>query len=129
MTLIRRLGLGVVVLGLSFAVGAQQPDRLASTEEKLTYLLSSWRGKSLDELREVWGREKEVEQRNGNRVLVYEDRVKVRVNPFGFSVSPGAAGTVRCAVRFEIDAENKVVRAARRGGAPDCWDAYKRNEP
>lgn len=129
MTLIRRLGLGVVVLGLSFGAGAQKPDRLASTEEKITYLLSSWRGKSLESVREVWGREKGVEQHNGNRVLVYEDRVKVRVNPFGFSVAPGAAGTVRCAVRFEIDVENNVVRAARRGGAADCWDAYKRNEP
>jgi hypothetical protein len=129
MRMIRRFGLGVVVLGMSFSVGAEKPDRLASTEEKLTYLLSSWRGKSLDDVHKVWGREKDVEQRNGNRVLVYEHRVKVRVNPFGFSVAPGAAGAVQCAVRFEIDADDKVIRAARRGGAPECWDAYKRNEP
>ncbi len=62
-------------------------------------------------------------------MLVYQDRVKVRASPFGISVSPGSAGTSRCAVRFAIDADNKVLRASRRGDAPECWDAFKRNEP
>lgn len=129
MTLVPRLGIALLLLGFALTADAQSSRERLSTEERLDALLASWKDKKLDELLEVWGEEKNVEYRNGNRVYVYEDRVKARISPFGISVSPGA-GTLRCAVRFEIaGSDSIVVRATRRGNAPDCWDAYKRNTP
>jgi hypothetical protein len=115
---------------LAFAPNAladDEPGPLASPNEKLDYLLSRWRGKTLEQLHAVWGREKEVTLRRPNRVYVFERRVKVRGGAFGVTVFSG--GGLRCRARFEVDDANEIVRTSREGGGQECWGALRRYEP
>src|SRR5688572_3932805 len=77
-----------------FALGgfAQEPSPLASSSEKLDYLLSTWRGQPVARVREVFGREDSTEMRGTNAVLVYEKRVKLRGAVGGFTVHPNGGG-------------------------------------
>lgn len=119
--------LALAAAALAGAAFADEPGPFASADEKLDYLISSWRGQSLEALRAVWGREEELTQRGRNRVFVFERRVKVRANPFGVSVFGG--GGLRCAARFEVNDADQVVRATRQGGGQECWNALKRYAP
>jgi hypothetical protein len=113
----------------AFAPGAfadEAPGPLASPNEKLDYLLSRWRGKTLDELHDVWGREKALTLRRPNRVYVFERRVKVRGGAFGVTVFSG--GGLTCRARFEVDDADEIVRASREGGGQECWGALRRYE-
>ena len=107
--------------------GAQEPGPLAAPAEKLDYLLSRWRGQSVEHVREVFGREDDTEMRGSNPVLVYEKRIKVRATLGGFAVHPN--GGLRCVVRFLISDSEEVVRVARQGGGAECWNAWRRYEP
>jgi hypothetical protein len=95
--------------------------------EKLDAMLSSWRGHTLEELQDVWGREESIERRGGNKVYVYERRVKVRANVFGVTVHGN--GGLRCVARFEVDEQSKIVRTSRQGGGQDCWSALRKLDP
>lgn len=127
----RRLGLGLSALiyfGLVTGLSAQQPKPLASPQEKIDYLFASWQGKSLDRLHEVWGHEKSVDLRRGNRVLVFERHVKVRAAGFGVAVFGGAG--LQCVGQFEVDDKNQIVRTWwQGGGVQECWGAFRRYEP
>jgi hypothetical protein len=116
------LAIGGFVLGAS----AQQPGPLASSSEKLDYLLSTWRGQPVARVREVFGREDSTEMRGTNAVLVYEKRVKLRGAVGGFTVHPN--GGALCIVRFLISDTEQVSRVARQGG-DECWDAWRNNKP
>jgi hypothetical protein len=110
------------------AVHAQQPGPLASPQAKLDNLFSTWQGKSLDRLHEVWGREKSVDLRRGNRVFVFERHVKVRAKGFGVAVFGGEG--LSCVAQFEVDEKNQIVRTWwQGGGAQECWGALRRYEP
>lgn len=127
----RRLGLGIsTILGFGLPAGlpAQQPGPLASPHDKLDHLFSTWQGKSLDRLHEVWGREQSVDLRRGNRVFVFERRVKVRAGALGVQVFGN--GGLRCVAQFEVDDKNQIVRTYwQGGGAQECWGALRRYEP
>jgi hypothetical protein len=130
MTRLLRAVLGVCLLGLwlgDLPAQAQEPGPMAAPNEKLDYLLSSWRGKSLEDLRGVWGREEEIQLRRGNRVFVFERRVKVRAGLFGVSVY--ANGGLRCVAQFEVNDADEIVRTSRQGGGQECWNALRRYEP
>jgi len=121
------LGLALAtVLVATAAFAADEPGPFASPDEKLDYLLASWRGETLEALQKAWGRETELGQRGRNRVFVFERRVKVRASPFGVSVFAGDG--MRCVARFEVNDDDKVVRASRQGGGQECWNALKRYE-
>ncbi len=127
----RQLGLSLSALiyfGLVAGLSAQQPKALSSPQEKLDHLFSSWQGKSLDRLHEVWGREKSVDLRRGNRVLVFERHVKVRAAGLGVAVFGGAG--LQCVGQFEVDDKNQIVRTWwQGGGVRECWGALRRYEP
>jgi hypothetical protein len=125
----RRLGLSVLIyFGLLGPLSAQQPGPLASPNEKLDHLFGTWQGKSLDRLHEVWGHEKSVDLRRGNRVFVFERRVKVRAAGFGVAVFGGNG--LQCVGQFEVDDKNQIVRTWwQGGGAQECWGALRRYEP
>ena len=57
---------------LAYDVAAQAPGPLATSTEKLDYLLSTWRGQPVERVRKVFGREDATEMRGTNPVLVYE---------------------------------------------------------
>jgi hypothetical protein len=120
--------LSAMLACLAPLAAAQDPGPLATPTEKLDYLLTSWRGKALEDLLGVWGREESIERRGANQVYVFERRVKVRAGVFGVAVYGN--GGLRCVARFEIDADSKrVVRTTRQGGGQECWNAFRRNEP
>lgn len=120
----------VVLLALfaSAAASADEPGPLAPPDDKLDYLLSTWRGKSLDSLRGVWGKEAEIRRRGDNAVHVFERRVKVRASILG-NISIYNGPGLECVALFEVNPENEIVRVTRRGGGRDCWNAFRRNEP
>ncbi len=128
---LRQLGLSFSVLiyvGLAGGLSAQQPGPLASPNEKLDHLFGTWQGKSLDRLHEVWGREKSVDLRRGNRVFVFERHVKVRAKGLGVAVFGGAG--LQCVGQFEVDDKDQIVRTWwQGGGAQECWGALRRYEP
>jgi hypothetical protein len=111
----------------SGVAAAQEPGPLATPTDRLDHLLATWRGQPAAHLREVWGREQEAQMRGENLVLVYEKRVKVRPGLGGVTIHPN--GGLRCVVRFEIDAVDKVARVARQGGGQECWSQWRRYEP
>jgi hypothetical protein len=122
------LGLAVAVSIVGSAqVAAQEPGPLASPTEKLDYLLSTWRGQTVERLREVWGREDEKQMRGTQPVLVYEKRVKVSAGLGGITVRPN--GGLRCVVRFLIGESEEILRVARQGGGAECWNAWRQYEP
>jgi hypothetical protein len=125
----RRLGLSVLIyFSLLGGLPAQQPGPLASANEKLDHLFESWQGKSLDRLHAVWGREKSVDLRRGNRVFIFERHVKVRAAGFGVAIFSGSG--LQCVGQFEVDEKNEIVRTWwRGGGAQECWGALRRYEP
>jgi hypothetical protein len=125
----RLLGLAVCGVGLAATkLAAQAPGPLATPTDRLDYLLSTWKGQPVARVREVFGREDEIEMRGTNPVLVYEKRVKVRPAGLGgFTVRPG--GGLVCAVRFLIGDDEKVARVARQGGGQECWNEWRRYEP
>ena len=125
----RHLGLSVLIyFALLGALSAQQPKPLSSPNEKLDHLFTTWQGKSLDRLHEVWGREKSVDLRRGNRVFVFERHVKVRAAGFGVAVFGGSG--LSCVGQFEVDEKNLIVRTWwQGGGAQECWGALRRYEP
>ena len=127
----RQLGLSLSALiyfGLPGGLSAQQPGPLASPNAKLDHLFGSWQGKSLDRLHEVWGREKSVDLRRGNRVFVFERHVKVRAAGLGVAVFGGAG--LPCVGQFEVDDKNQIVRTWwQGGGAQECWGALRKYEP
>ena len=127
----RRLGLLIPAFVLFAAVrglSAQQPGPLSSPNAKLDHLFTTWVGKSVDRLHEVWGREKSVDLRRGNRVLVFERHVKVRAAGLGVSVFGGNG--LACVAQFEVDDKNQIVRTWwQGGGAQECWGALRRYEP
>lgn len=120
----------LLAIALSMAAGivfADAPGPLAPADDKLDYMLSSWEGRTRDELQQVWGRELEVQRRGGNKVHVFERTVKVRASVFsGISIYNGG---LKCMAYFEVDDEGVIVRTARRGGGKECWNAFRRNEP
>jgi hypothetical protein len=125
---LRHLGLAVAVSIVGGAqVAAQEPGPLASPTEKLDYLLSTWRGQTVERLREVWGREDETEMRGTQPVLVYEKRVRVSAGLGGITVRPN--GGLRCVVRFLIGESEEILRVARQGGGAECWNAWRQYEP
>jgi hypothetical protein len=100
----------------------------ASPQEKLDQLFASWQGKSLDRLHEVWGREKSVDLRRGNRVFAFERHVKVRAAGLGVAVFGGNG--LQCLGQFEVDDKNQIVRTWwQGGGVQECWGAFRRYEP
>ncbi len=112
----------------SFApLEAEEPGPLATPTEKLDYLLSRWRGQPVAHVRDVFGREDDIEMRGSNPVLVYEKRVKVRATLGGIAVHPN--GGLRCVVRFLISDTEEVSRVARQGGGAECWNAWRQYEP
>lgn len=122
----RQRGLSLPVLicfGLAVGHSAQ-----AGPQEKLDDLFTSWQGKSLDRLHEVWGREKSVDLRHGNRVYVFERHVKVRAAGLGVAVFGGNG--LQCLAQFEVDDKNQIVRTWwQGGGVQECWGALRRYEP
>jgi hypothetical protein len=127
----RRVGLSIYALffiGFVFGVPAQQPGPLSSPQAKLDHLLATWQGKSLARLQEVWGREKSVDLRRGNRVYVFERHVKVRAAGLGVAVFGGNG--LSCVAQFEIDDKDQIVRSWwQGGGVQECWGAFRRYEP
>lgn len=109
-------------------VADDEPGALASPTDKLNYMLSTWKGKTLEQLQDVWGGEEMVERRGGNRVYVFERRVKLRAGVLGVTVF-GEQGGLRCVAKFEVDAEDKIVRVTRQGGGQDCWNALRKYDP
>ena len=119
---------GLICTGLITGLSAQQPGPLASPHDKLDHLFGTWQGKSLDRLHEVWGREKSVDLRRGNRVFVFERHVKVRAAGLGVAVFGGAG--LQCVGQFEVDDKNQIVRTWwQGGGVQECWGALRRYEP
>jgi hypothetical protein len=125
----RQLGLSALIyFCLVTGLSAQQPRPLSSPQEKLDHLFSTWQGKSLDRLHEVWGHEKSVDLRRGNRVFVFERHVKVRAAGLGVAVFGGSG--LQCVGQFEVDDENQIVRTWwQGGGVQECWGAMRRYEP
>ncbi len=125
----RRLGLSLLIyFSLLGGLPAQQSGPLASANEKLDHLFGSWEGKSLDRLHEVWGREKSVDLRRGNRVFIFERHVKVRAAGLGVAIFGGSG--LQCVGQFEVDETDKIVRTWwQGGGAQECWGALRRYEP
>jgi hypothetical protein len=118
----------LICFGLLGAASAQQPGPLSSPQAKLDHLFTTWQGKSLARLREVWGREKTVDLRRGNRVLVFERHVKARAAGFGVTVFGGQG--LECVAQFEVDDQDQNVRTWwQGGGAQECWGALRRYEP
>lgn len=121
-------GLTFALFSFALGVSAQEPGALATSTEKLDYLLSTWRGEPVSRVREVFGRETETEMRGTNPVLVYEKRVKVRPAFGGITIHGN--GGLRCVVRFLIDDETQEVsRVARDGGGDECWNVWRKYEP
>lgn len=106
---------------------ADEPGPLAAPSDKLDYLLRSWRGHSIDELKSVWGKPADIEPHGDRKVYVFERRVKVRPGIFGVSVYPN--GGLRCVARFDADAAGKILRTSRQGGGQDCWNQFRKLEP
>jgi hypothetical protein len=124
----RILALGLAAFGASGSFG-QEPGVFASPEEKLDYLLDTWRGHTLEELGRIWGPESETRSNRGNTVYVYTHVTRRRT---GFSPLSGtitvSRGNVACEALFEVDAEGRILRVARRGGGKTCWNAFRRRE-
>lgn len=118
----------LLLLGAAGTAPADEPGPLAPPDEKLDYLLSTWRGKSLEDLRRVWGKEAEIRPRGNNAVHLFERRIKVRASILG-SVSIYNGPGIQCIALFEVNGDNEIVRVTRRGGGRDCWNAFRRNEP
>lgn len=114
---------------LAAGISAQEkePGALATSTEKLDYLLSTWRGQPVARVRKVFGHEDATEMRGSNPVLVYEKRVKIRAAVGGFTVHPN--GGARCVVRFLISETEEVLRVARQGGGDECWEAWRDYKP
>lgn len=126
----KRWHLTLTLTAYAFALGvsAQEPGPLATSTERLDYLLSTWRGKPVTRVREVFGREDANEMRGTQPVLVYEKRVKVRPAVGGITIHGN--GGLRCVVRFLIsDETDEVLRVARQGGGDECWSAWRKYEP
>jgi hypothetical protein len=123
----RLLALLICVATIDCAFADEEPGALATPDEKLDYLLRSWRGKTLDELRAVWGREASVEPRGETQLYIFERRVKVRVSPFG-GVSIYGPDGLRCVARFAVDSGGTIVRTSRVGGGQECWNQFRRYE-
>ena len=121
------LGLVFATWWLAFGSAAQEPGALATSTEKLDYLLSTWRGQPVARVRKVFGHEDATEMRGSNPVLVYEKRVKIRAAVGGFTVHPN--GGARCVVRFLISETEEVLRVARQGGGDECWEAWRDYKP
>ena len=118
----------LIYFGLVAGLSAQQPKPLASPQEKLDQLFTRWQGKSLDRLHEVWGREKSVDLRRGNRVFAFERHVKVRAQGLGVAVFGGNG--LQCLGQFEVDDKDQIVRTWwQGGGVQECWGAFRRYEP
>lgn len=126
------LGLSIsVLLILSPPAGADdEPGPLASADKKLDYLITSWEGRTLKELRSVWGRESDLRERSSSRALyVFEQTVggRASVNALGQFRIP--TNRVTCRASFEVENGVSIVAATRRGNAKTCWGVFKRNAP
>ena len=126
----KRLLTGVAAALCVSAAQAQKPGPLATYDERLDYLLSSWVGHSLEALTDIWGAETEIGRRRDNELYIYEvtSRMRGGFSPFSGTVTVSRGG-ITCRATFEVDAEQKIVRATRRGGGKTCWDAFRRREP
>jgi hypothetical protein len=125
--------LAVCVLGvlLSVRVGvADEPPRVTAPDrEKLDYLFSSWRGRPLEELKTVWGREESIERRGDNETYAFErGRRRAALGLGGIRVV--GRGTIVCQAYFRIGLEGIVTRATWRGpSADDCWPLFRQHTP
>ena len=128
----RVLSIGVGLLGaVSLLVqAADKPGPFAGPDVKLDYLLSTWKGRTLDELKSVWGRHSRVIKRGRNDAYVYEQTSKVRT---GASIFTGQVkvdtGAVTCAAFFEINDADEIIWTARNGGGKPCWNMFKKKKP
>jgi len=127
----------VFLLTASLSVGAAhaqttgRPGAFASADTKLDYLLESWKGRSVDELRGVWGGEFYGEPRGSNQVYVYErttSGARAGVSVFGGQVSTSNAA-ITCTVSFEADSTGAIVQVTRQGGGRPCWNLFKGYPP
>ncbi len=130
LTTLRTIALLAGVLTAASAYAADKPGPFASSEKKLEYLLDTWTGHTLEQLREVWGREKDTSPRGDNLGYIYE---RVRSSRAGFSLLSGqisvSTDDVLCTATFEVDDVSTIVRVTRMGIGKDCWDLFKRYEP
>jgi hypothetical protein len=106
---------------------AEEPGPFATPTDKLDHLLRSWRGRNLEELTSVWGKQSAIETRGDRKIYVFERRVKVRAGVFGVSVYPN--GGLRCVARFEANPAGEIVRTSRQGGGADCWSQFRKYAP
>ena len=115
-----------LAIGSAHAQATNKPGAFASADTKLDYLLQSWKGRSVDELKGVWG-ESFVESRGSNQVFVYEritSGARAGVSVFGGQVSTSNAA-INCTASFEADSTGTIVQVTRRGGGRPCWNQFK----
>ena len=120
-----------LAIGSAHAQATNKPGAFASADKKLDYLLESWRGRSVDELRGVWGAVS-GEPSGSNQVYVYQrmtSGARAGVSVFGGQVSGSTNANITCTVSFEADSTGTIVQATRgRGGRP-CWNLFKDYSP
>ena len=120
-----------LAFGAAHAQATDKPGAFASADTKLDYLLESWKGRSVDELKGVWGGEFFGEPRASNQVYVYErttSGARAGVSVFGGQVSTSNAA-ITCTASFEADSTGTIVQVTRQRGGRPCWNLFKGYSP
>ena len=127
----------VLLLTASLAVGSahaqatDKPGAFASADTKLDYLLKSWKGRTVDELKGVWGA-LAGEPRGSNQVYVYErmtSGARAGVSVFGGQVSRSTNAAITCTVSFEADSTGTIIQVTRQRGGRPCWNLFRDYSP
>ncbi len=118
-----------LLLATTGAIAADKPGPFASADTKLDYLLETWKGRSLADLRSVWGRQSAITPRGQYQAYVYEQTKRVRTGISIFGEVSISTGPITCTAYFEVDGEENIVRVTRSGGGKECWNAFKSYAP
>ncbi len=119
-----------LAVGSAHAQATDKPGAFASADTKLDYLLESWKGRSVDQLKAVWGGSL-GEPRGSNQVYVYEratSGARTGVSAFG-GLSSSRTATITCTVSFEADSTGTIVQVTRQRGGRPCWNLFKDYSP
>ena len=111
------------------AYGQDKPGPFASPDTKLNYLQESWEGRTLQELKAVWGNESSVSQRGQYQAYAYEYTSRVRPGISIFGEIQVSTGAISCTIFFEVGNDETIERVSRNGGGKVCWNHFRRNEP
>jgi len=123
------LFIAATLLVLPAALAQDPPGVYATDREKLDYLFESWRGRSEETLKSVWGREESLRDRGTTKTYQFQRSKRGPAIGLG-GVRVIGRGVITCTAYFQLGLEDIVTRATWRGPtADDCWALFRDYAP